>query len=596
MSPLKLDKPQIVARDPEGITVARHFEDGSRRTTIYRPDGTARIITDRTNPSTGATEHHVQEPDGSTRLTIETPGGDQVIVSTAPDGSIERTEISTSDDGNLNRTTTFPDGTTESEVQFTQIDGSRQTNLTGRDGSLQVTNLHTGTTAQGETFFTEVTLAADGSLVRRTETLVHPDGSSTETIRDGAGASHVVQTTTKTVLPDGAVRQHVERDDGTDETTLFRTYTQADGTRVEEVHSDDRVQIVETRADSISDVTRFEDGTQMQKNVLTMPDGAITIQRIDRDKSFEETEQLPGDPVRTVTRRSDFSRMEQAFDGERMITTLTHPDGTRSVTRLDPDGFGSTADFDKDGNLTLTTIHNGEPLEPRGGLPTDETFPEDFIGGSSPNDDAPSDDAPDDAVLATPVDVSQAEPTETRSVDDSVQPDSSIVEPSTDSVLTTSGEPDENAPVIEIDDDGNIEVHDFAETVNVAYTVTETPGGDIGPDPDAPLETPMDNPLEQWDPDDVIEVDDYAETVNVAYTVTETPGGDIGPDPDAPLETPMDNPLEQWDPDDAIEIDDYAETVNYAYTVTETPGGDIGPDPDAPTETSPETEVEPEAW
>ena len=61
MAPLTQDRPQVFQLDREGIIVGRLFEDGSTRTTIYRPDGTAEIVTRRTNPSTGAEEKLIQE-------------------------------------------------------------------------------------------------------------------------------------------------------------------------------------------------------------------------------------------------------------------------------------------------------------------------------------------------------------------------------------------------------------------------------------------------------------------------------------------------------------------------------------------------------
>ncbi len=577
MAPLKTDRPRVVARDRDGIFVARHFEDGSTRTTIYRPDGTAHIVTLRTNASTGAEEKLVENTDGSSRFEVTGPDGDFVIIETAANGSTERTATSKDQDGNPTRTTTFADGTSESEVQFTDQDGSKRTVLTKVDGTTQVTSLHTGKTDKGETFFTEVTLDSQGALVVRKETLVHPDGSSKTTVRDGVGASHVVETVTTTAMPDGAVRQHIQRADGTDETTLIREYTTAEGAHVKEVHSDDRVQITTTRDGMTSDTTKFEDGTIESNDVVTMPSGSIVITRTNRDQTFESTEQFPGNPARTVTTRTDGTRIEQSLDNERMTSTVFHPDGTRTVTRLDPDGFGSTADFDKDGNMTMDRIHNGEPLEARAGLLGDVDREGVAIGGTA----APAETA------AAPADVDPADV-------DPVDVDPADVDPVL-AATTAVAEPDENAPVIEIDESGNIEVDDFAETVNYAYTVTETPGGDIGPDPDVPVtETPTDSPLEKWDEDDVIEVDDYAETVNYAYTVTETPGGDIGPDPDVPVtETPADSPLEPWDSEnDVVEVETYAETVNYSYTETETSGGDIGPDPDVQVETTDESQLE----
>jgi hypothetical protein len=602
MALLKTDRPRAVVRDREGIMVGRHYEDGSTRTTIYQPDGTAKIITLRMNASTGAEEKFVENPDGSTRFEVTTPSGDFVIVETAIDGSTERTETATDQNGNPTRTTTFADGTSEREVQLTDLDGSKRTVLTKADGTTEVTSLHTGKTESGETFFTEVKLDGVGGLVQRKETIVHADGSTTTTVRDGVGASHVVETVTTTVMPDGAVREHVQRADGTDETTLIREYTTADGARVQEVHSDDRVHITTDRDGMISETTKFEDGTIEANDVVRMPNGSIVITRTNRDKTFESTEQLPGDPVRTVTTRTDGTRIEQLLDNERMTTTVLHPDGTRTVTRLDPDGFGSTAEFDKDGNMTFDTVHNGEPLESRAGLLGDIDTPDVAIGepaaAAVDRADLESADLVSADLVSAGADLTADPATMDPATVAPTSGDDSPMEP-TEVAVATSGvapaaaEPDDNAPIIEIDDDGNIEVDDFAETVNFAYTVTETPGGDIGPDPDVPAETPTESPLEPWDDDDVIEVDDYAETVNYAYTVTETSGGDIGPDPDVPAETPTDTPLEPWDDDDVIEVDDYAEPVNYAYTVTETSDGDIGPDPDVPTETPTDTPLEP---
>ena len=96
-------------------------------------------------------------------------------------------------------------------------------------------------------------------------------------------------------------------------------------------------------------------------------------------------------------------------------------------------------------------------------------------------------------------------------------------------------------------------------------------------------ETPTDSPLEPWSDSDTVQVDDAAETVNYAYTVTDTPGGAIGPDPDVPVtDTPTDSPLEPWSDSDTVQVDDYAEPVNYSYTET----NGIGPDPDVPTDTT----------
>jgi hypothetical protein len=190
--------------------------------------------------------------------------------------------------------TKFADGTFENEVHFRDDANTVRAVITRSDGTQTVRTTFNGVNEKGEQIFSDVTLDETGALVERRDGVTHADGSQTIVVRDQPGASRVVATTTTTIMPDGAIRQHVTRFDGTDETVLMREYKTADGAQVREVQSDDNVQIVTTRADgSHSDVTRFEDGTFESNDTVVRPDGTQIHTRTNRDQTFVSTEQQP---------------------------------------------------------------------------------------------------------------------------------------------------------------------------------------------------------------------------------------------------------------------------------------------------------------
>jgi hypothetical protein len=381
----------------------------------------------------------------------------------------------------------------------------------------------------------------------RKDTTTFPDGSSKAVTRDGPGASHVVETVTTQASADGAVRIHIQRADGTDETMLRREFD-ANGQHFVEVQHDDRVEIDATSPGHHSRTTKFEDGTEESFDTSTGPDGTLFHTTISRGGSIEKTEQPPGDPARVVTTRSDGTRFEQTFDDGRMTTTTFHPKGESTVRRQDMDGFGSVQDFDAQGNQTGPLIVlKGEPLEARGDLTTDEDVPVGDVavpGDASGGESAPAEAAEPDLVSdIADIDAAVAQldadaDSESSPTDGPAAPGEPF-EPAADPVLGGPNtvpdenapvleldEPDDFAPVIEIDEDNNIEVHDFVERPGTSFTVTETPGGDIGPDPDVPVE-PFINPVLEEFP---------TEQPGTSFTVTETDGVEITPDPDVPTD------------------------------------------------------------
>ncbi len=563
MAPLKLDKPREVTRSPEGITVTRHFEDGSTRTSFYRPDGSSQITTVRTNPSTGSEDTFVQNSDGTARHEINnSDGSSSLIFLDAAGRESERTDLFKDENGIQTRHTKLADGSLESEQTFVDPNGTQRVVVNRSDGFQQVKETAKGTNEKGEEVVSEVTLDGTGAFVSRNEFVTHPDGSTTSTLRDGPGASHVVETTNTTTMPDGAIRVHIDRADGTDETFLRREYKLADGKQVVETQHDNRVELV-TKGDGFqSRVTKFEDGLSESKESVTQPDGTIVNTTTSRGGNVETTRQDPpveGQPMLVVTTRADGTRFEQTLDDERMVTTTFNPKGETTVRRQDFDGAGSVLDQDANGNqIGPLLVIDGEPLEARSSLGGDQADRENVpVGGvTAPTDttdaapaaqsaqSAQSDSEPDlvtgvtvDDAAAEPGPESTADPvTGAPAVDAAPEhaPEPApepVLESTADPVTAAAAafEPDDNAPLIEIDEQGNIQVDDFAENVNYAYTVTETEGGgEIGPDPDAPVPQPLDSPLESFP----------AEQVDYSYSVTETEGGgDIGPDPDAPTDT-----------------------------------------------------------
>jgi len=283
------------------------------------------------------------------------------------------------------------------------------------------------------------------------------------------------------------------------------------------VQHDDRVEFETTGPGIHSRTTKFEDGTQEAKDSVTQPDGTIVHTTTNRGGTFETTTQdapVDGQPMLIVTTRTDGTRIEQTLDDERMVTTTFHPKGDTTVRRQDFDGAGSVVDQDANGNqVGPLLVIDGEPLEPRSSLSGDQSDREDIPVGSlvAPSDVAPatSETQPETPPAAT---VETKDPAEddldpvsapTPAVlDDDFDPVAPVimqqtsdnppieVDPVTAVDPAAPAQPDENAPLIEIDEQGNIEVDDFAENVNFAYTVTETEGGgEIGPDPDVPTDT-----------------------------------------------------------------------------------------------------------
>ncbi|MDZ4827343.1 MAG: hypothetical protein SGJ13_12905 [Actinomycetota bacterium] len=209
MAPLKTDKPREVARNEDGILVSRHFEDGSTRTSLYRPDGSSQITTVRTNPSTGGEDRFVQSSDGSSQRQINNPDGSSSFVITDAQGREDRTDTFKDENGIPTRHSKRADGSLESEQTFTDDNGTQRVVVNRSDGFQQVTEIAKGTNDKGEEVVSEVTLDGTGALVVRKDFTTHPDGSTTSTLRDGPDAGHVVETTTTRTLPDGAIRVHV---------------------------------------------------------------------------------------------------------------------------------------------------------------------------------------------------------------------------------------------------------------------------------------------------------------------------------------------------------------------------------------------------
>lgn len=559
MATLKQDGPQVVERTAEGIAVTRHFEDGSMRITLHRPDGTVSIGTVRHNASTGAKESTFQRADGTVTQEIELPNGDRTVIEIRTDGTELRTEQSTDDDGNPTTRITHPDGGVETAVVWTDDRGHTHIDQTFPDGTSRHTEESSFTTPEGQTHTTNVVLDGDGNLIHRTDTETRPDGSSVTTLRDGPGANHTISTTYTSTMPDGAVRQRVVHDDGTDETFISREYDK-DGNHIIEVQGEDSVHLTTVGKTFRSETVTYDDGTFEGHDETRDPDGSVTVTTTQRDGTWESTKQMPGEPPRTVTTRSDGVSIEQTFDGERMITIERRPDGTRLETRLDGDGVGSTGVFDAQGNIVTITTHDGEPLEARSTLDGDDdaTMPTGVVTPEHAEGAVAEGSQGDDSVLTDPFGSGGEGDGDGTAVEDLVAGSAADATPPPDDILT----PRET----EIDEAGD--TTDFTEEVDVEFDVagdttqvTEEIDLSEKPPPDREVEYEVDVSADPALPDEELDIVDYAEPVNLS---------------------------------EEVEVTDYTEVINVSYPETES---GIGPDPDVPMESPDESPFEsPEAW